>query len=356
VFRRDPTADNGFSLGVPQSSGQGQPPNHQAAFNNRGAEFYLARSEAWTFESAQFTSAWLSDLSITVVYTKGGVERQVELSDLHPIQLGDPRGGPVTVSLRALGLTDITSVRLSAAGSVSAGFPDGDTAAIFVMDNLAWRGMPSSRAEWSPAYDPAVRNQQLLAIDAAVESLDKGVFVAITSLAKKADQLRELDWSAKWQADVDGVLNRGRSALQAALELGMHASDREHEIAEDDAESQRILAVSSEIHDVANQLQDLFSEEYGTFADGLAQHGLTDGAAAGVASKLASIRQLRVDADALVERLRSEADRLSEVSAITFGPALEQWAVAVRDAMTRNVVATEELADAEVEIGRGLTT
>ncbi|MFM8642797.1 MAG: FecR domain-containing protein, partial [Phycisphaerales bacterium] len=107
AFRRDAGEVNGFTNGVVSGS--------QGAYNNAQGEFFLSRSDEWTPESAWFTGAWSTGLVLTFVGTRDGVE-------LAPVSitLGAPTG-PQQVSLRALGLTDVTLGLMSTSGGTRFG-------------------------------------------------------------------------------------------------------------------------------------------------------------------------------------------------------------------------------------------
>ncbi|MFM8817275.1 MAG: hypothetical protein ACKOHI_05300, partial [Phycisphaerales bacterium] len=214
AFRRDAGEVNGFTNGVVSGS--------QGAYNNAQGEFFLSRSDEWTPESAWFTGAWSTGLVLTFVGTRDGVE-------LAPVSitLGAPTG-PQQVSLRALGLTDVTQVRISTSGGTRfAGFPGSSSGETFAMDDLTWSEVvqPSSRADWTVTYDASAREAQLAAIADGLGALDGeggpadgGVFAALQALATQEAAIRELGDSDAWEVRIQDVLARGRDALQAALE------------------------------------------------------------------------------------------------------------------------------------------
>ncbi|MBU3684684.1 MAG: hypothetical protein FGM39_11870, partial [Phycisphaerales bacterium] len=270
AFRKDGDQSNGFTNGVRTGD--------QGAYNNAQGAFFLSRSERWTPESAWFTGAWNAGLVVTVTGTRDGVE-------LEPVSftLGSPTQ-PQQVSLRALGLADVTSIRFTSSGGVPFGFPGDGAGQMFVMDDLSWSRVeaPSSRADWTVTYDASARAEQGAAIESAVDALDgaggpggEGIYAAINALSAQEAVVRELSDAESWEARIQAVLARGRDALQSALEAADGAATSERSIEAEDAEVQRILSVAATLHALASELETHFGAEFGFSAgvDGNASGG-----------------------------------------------------------------------------------
>lgn len=347
AFRKDGAESNGFTNGVRTGD--------QGAFNNAQGEFFLSRSEDWTPESAWFTGAWNTGLTLTFTASRGGVE-------LEPVSvtLGAPTG-PTLVSLRELGLTDITSLGITSSGGTRFGFPGTVGGEMFVMDDFSWSRVetPASRADWTVTYDAAARAGQLAAIADAVGALDGedgpadgGIYAAINSLESQADALRALEDAGGWESRIQEVLVRGRDALQAALESADGAASTERSIEAEDAETQRILAVAATLHSLADELETAFGAEFGYSAG-------ADADASGVEDRLQRTQaaaQAAATALTTAAALRAQADQLASGSASPLGAELEQWATQVRDALVANPVATDALSDIVGRIDDALAT
>lgn len=347
AFRRDADQGNGFSNGV--RTGE------QGAYNNAQGAFFLSRSESWTPESAWFTGAWNAGLVVTVTGTRDGVE-------LDPVSftLGDPTQ-PQQVSLRALGLTDVTSIRLTSSGGIPFGFPGSGAGQMFVMDDLSWSRVeaPSSRADWTVTYDASARGAQGAAIESAVAVLDgeggpagNGVYAAINALAAQEAVVRELSDAEAWEARIQSVLARGRDALQSALEAADGASASERSIEAEDAETQRILAVAATLHGLASELETSFGPEFG-FSAGV------DANATGGEDRLErtqSAADAAAAALATAATLRAQADQLASGAASPLGGELESWAAQVRSALVASPVAAGTLSGIVGRIDDALDT
>ena len=348
AFRKDPQQDNGFTNGVRSGT--------QGAFNNAQGAFFLLRSEEWTPESAWFTGAWNTGLVITLTGTRDGVE-------LEPVSftLGAPTG-PQQVSLRALGLADITSVRITSSGGERyEGFPGGGSGEMFVMDDLSWSRIeaPASRADWTVTYDASARASQLAAIADAAGALDGeggpaagGIYAAIQALADQEAAIRQLEDSGAWEARIQDVLARGRDALQSALEAADGAAASERSIEAEDLEAKRILAVAATLHELAAELETAFGGEFG-FSAG------ADADSSGTEDRLERT-QAAADATAAAlsaaAALRAQADQLAQGNAAELGPDLEAWAAQVRTALTANPVAAGTLSAIVGRIDSALDT
>ena len=347
AFRADADQQNGFTNGV--RSGE------QGAFNNAQGEFFVSRSEDWTPESAWFTGAWNAGLTLTFTASRDGVE-------LEPVSvtLGDPTG-PVLVSLRALGLTGITSLGITSSGGTRFGFPGTDGGQMFVMDDFSWSRVeaPASRADWTVTYDADARTAQGAAIADAMGALDGeggpadgGIYAAINALESQAQAIRTLEDADGWEARIQAVLARGRDALQSALEASDGASASQRSIEAEDAETQRIVAVAATLHALAGELEQAFGAEFG-FSAGV------DADASGEEDRLQSTQaaaQAAATALATASALRAQADELATGAASPLGPELEQWATQVRGALAANPVAADALSDVVGRIDDALAT